>query len=284
MGIDRDIHRPSYPDRISHLDLAFAGQASRDNVLGHVAGSIGGRAVHLSGILAGKSATAVGASAAVGVDDDLAAGQSAIALRATDDKAAGGVDQVLGVLEPLGRQHRLDDFLNDRFDEGRLHLGAIAHLWAVLARKHHGIDAVRLAVHIAHGHLAFGIGPQKGQAAVASQLGLAFDQAVGIVDGRRHELGGLVAGVAEHQALIAGPGVEVVVAGMVHALGDVIGLLVVADHDRATLVVDTVLGIVVTDAFDGVARDLDVVYVRVGGDLAGQHDKACVAQGLGGYP
>ena len=71
---------------------------------------------------------------------------------------------------------------------------------------------------------------------------------------------------------------------MVHALGDVIGLLVVADHDRATLVVDAVLGIVVTDAFDGVARDLDVVYVRVGGDLAGQHDKACVAQGLGGYP
>ena len=153
---------------------------------------------------------------------------------------------------------------------------------AVLGRQHHGVDAVRLAVDIAHRHLALGVGAQKRQAAVLAQLGLALDQAVRVVDRRGHQLGRFVAGVAEHQALVAGAGVQVVVAGVVHALGDVLALLVVADHDRAALVVDAVLGVVVADALEGVARDLDVVDVDVGGDFAGQHDQAGVGQRFGG--
>ena len=41
-------------------------------------------------------------------------------------------------------------------------------------------------------------------------------------------------------------------------------------------------GVVVADALDGVARDLDVVDMRVGGDLR-QHDQAGVGQCLGGH-
>ncbi len=158
-------------------------------------------------------------------------------------------------------------------------------LWSglVLGGEHHGVDAVRLAVDVAHRDLALGVGAQEGQAAVLAQLGLALDQAVRVVDRRGHQLGRLVAGVAEHQALVAGAGVQVVVAGVVHALGDVVGLLVVADHHGAALVVDAVLGVVVADALDGVARDLDVVDVRVGRDLAGQHHQAGVGQRLGGH-
>jgi len=44
---------------------------------------------------------------------------------------------------------------------------------------------------------------------------------------------------------------------------------------------DAVLGVVVADALDGVARHLDVVHVRVGRDLAGQHHQPGVGQGLG---
>jgi hypothetical protein len=230
-----------------------------------------------------ERAAAVRAGAAVGVDDDLAAGQAAVALRAADDEAAGRVDQVLGVLQPFLGQHRLDDLLDDGFDERGLHLVAVALVGAVLGGQHHGVDAVRLAVHIAHRHLALGVGAQEGQAAVLAQLGLALHQAVRVVDRRGHQLGRFVAGVAEHQALVAGAGVQVVVAGVVHALGDVVGLLVVADHDGAALVVDAVFGVVVADALDGVARDLDVVDVRVGGDLAGQHHEAGVGQRLGGH-
>jgi hypothetical protein len=101
--------------------------------------------------------------------------------------------------------------------------------------------------------------------------------------GRRHQLGRLIAGVAEHQALVAGAGVEVVVGGVVHALGDVVALLVVGDEHRAALVVDAVLGVVVADALDGVARDLDVVDVGIRRDLAGENHQTGVAQRLGGH-
>ena len=142
---------------------------------------------------------------------------------------------------------------------------------------------MRLTVDVAHRHLALCVGAQERQAAVVAQLSLALDQAVRVVDRRRHQLGRLVAGVAEHQALVAGAGVQVVVARVVDALGDVVALLVVGDEHRAALVVDAVLGVVVADALDRVARDLDVVDMRVGRDLAGEHDEAGVAQRLGGH-
>jgi hypothetical protein len=67
----------------------------------------------LEGILAGEGAAAVTAHAAVGVDDDLAAGQAGVALRPADDEFAGRVDQVLGVLgQQVLRQDLLDDLLD----------------------------------------------------------------------------------------------------------------------------------------------------------------------------
>jgi hypothetical protein len=139
-----------------------------------------------------------------------------------------------------------------------------------------------LAVDVAHGHLALRIGPQVRHAAVLPQLRLALDEAVRVVNRRRHQIGRLVAGVAEHQALVAGAGVEVVVARVVDTLRDVVALLVVGDEHGAALVVDAVLGVVVADALERVARDLDVVDVRVGRDLAGEHHQAGVAQRFGG--
>ena len=94
-GRDHDAGGLRHADRVGHLDLAFAGQAGGHDVLGDIARGIGGRAVDLGGILAGKRAAAVRRSAAVGVDDDLAPGQAAVALGAADDECAGGVDQVL---------------------------------------------------------------------------------------------------------------------------------------------------------------------------------------------
>jgi hypothetical protein len=127
-GVDGHVHRLGHADRVRDLDLALARQAGGHDVLGHVAGGVGGRAVDLGRVLARERATAVRAGAAVGVDDDLAAGQAAVALRAADDEAAGRVDQVAGFLQPLLGQHRLDDLLDDRFGERGLHLVAVALL------------------------------------------------------------------------------------------------------------------------------------------------------------
>jgi len=68
----------------------------------------------------------------------------------------------------------------------------------------------------------------------------------------------------------------------VHALGDVGRLLVIGDQHRATLVVDAVVGVVVADATDRVASDLDVIDVGARGDFSRQHDQAGVAEGFGG--
>ena len=76
-GVDVDADRLGDADGVGELDLAALGQAGGDDVLGDVAGHVGGRAVDLGGVLAAEGAAAVAAPAAVGVDDDLAAGQPA---------------------------------------------------------------------------------------------------------------------------------------------------------------------------------------------------------------
>ena len=141
---------------------------------------------------------------------------------------------------------------------------------------------MRLAGHVAQGDLALGVRSQEGQATVLAQLGLAFHQTVRVVDRRRHQFGGLIAGVAKHQALVTGTGVQMIVRGMVDPLGNVIALFVVGDQYGATFVVDAVVGVVIANAFEGIARHLDVVDMGVGGDFTGQHHQAGVAQGLGG--
>src|SRR6202012_1871287 len=93
-------------DRIADLDGALPGQTRRHDVLGQVAAEIGRRAVHLGRVLAGEGAAAVRGRAAVGVDNDLAAGQAGVAVRAADLEAAGRVDVPLGL---LGDQARRED-------------------------------------------------------------------------------------------------------------------------------------------------------------------------------
>ena len=63
-----------------------------DDGLGDPAGEVGSRAVDLAVVLAGEGTTTVGTPATVGVDDDLAASETGITLRTTDDEAAGGLD------------------------------------------------------------------------------------------------------------------------------------------------------------------------------------------------
>ena len=113
-GIDQHADRLGYADGVGQLDFAAVGKAGGHDVLGDVARHVGRRAVDLCRILAAEGAAAVTAHAAVGVDDDLAAGQAGVAHGAADHKAAGGVDVVLGVLvEQLRGENGLDDVLED---------------------------------------------------------------------------------------------------------------------------------------------------------------------------
>ena len=120
------------------------------------------------------------------------------------------------------------------------------------------------------------------QAAVFAQFALTLHQAVAVIDGKRHQGRGFVAGVAEHQTLVARALVQVDAFAFVHALGDVRRLLVVVHADCAAVGVKAQLGGVVADAFDGFAGDFDVVHLGCGGDFACQYAQACVDQGFCG--
>ena len=85
-----DVHRQRmrHADRIRKLDGAPIRQSGCDRVLRQIARCIGSGTVHLAWIFAGKSAAAVRCGAAVGIDDDLAPGQSGVAVGSADNEAS----------------------------------------------------------------------------------------------------------------------------------------------------------------------------------------------------
>ena len=65
--------------------------------------------------------------AAVAIDDDLAAGETGVALRSADDETAGRVDEEFGrAVQHRSRQHFADHFLDaEIFDLAVLHVGGV---------------------------------------------------------------------------------------------------------------------------------------------------------------
>ena len=151
------------------------------------------------------------------------------------------------------------------------------HLRAVLAGDDHRVHPRRAAVAVLHGDLALSVGAQVGQRAVFAHLGQALGQLVGQADGQRHQFGGLVAGKAEHHALVAGAGHLVV-----GAQRDVGALVVDVGDDAAGIAVKAVLGAVVADVPDDLAGNAGDVHIAAGGDLAHDVDQAGGAGGLAG--
>ena len=212
--------------------------------------------------------------AAVGIDDNLAAGQAGVTLRAAHNKAAGRVDVILGVLiQQLGG----DNLLNNLALDVLMQL-LLADVGAVLAGDNHGVHAHRLAVLILHGDLALAVRTQIAQRAVLAHRGQALGQLVCQADGQRHQLGGLVAGVAEHHTLVTGTGNLVV-----GAQRDVGALAVNVGDNTTGLAVKAVFGAVIADGADDLAGGAGNVNIAVGGNLAHDVDKAGGAGGLARY-
>ena len=74
------------------------------------------------------------------------------------------------------------------------------------------------------------------------------------------------------------------VVGLVHALGDVGGLLVEGHQHRTAVGIEaTGPGAAVTDLLDHVAHQVDEIHLRLGGHLTGDHAEAGVHNGLAGH-
>ena len=211
VGIDQERHRIGDADRVGDLDGAAVGEAGRDHVLGEIARGIGGRAVDLGRILAGERAAAMRRVAAIGVDDDLAAGQAAIAVGAADHEFAGRIDQeVRGLLRhPALRQRRSTSWaIMSLIRPGEYFLPL--RLFSIVLGRDHDLGAAdRLAVDILHRDLALGVGLQVEHLAAAALFRHHLQDLVREENRRGHQRAlfvdfALVAGVTEHHALVAG--------------------------------------------------------------------------------
>ncbi|KPW19016.1 Uncharacterized protein ALO83_00811 [Pseudomonas cannabina pv. alisalensis] len=188
--------------------------------------------------------------AAVGVDDDLAAGQATVAYRATDDEIAGRVDVELSVLV---QQMRRDDVLDDQLHHAFAQV-FVGHIRVMLGRQHDGVDADHFAIFVTAGDLGFGIRAQPRQQAGLAGFGLALHQLVREGDRRWHQHVGFVAGVAEHQALVASALIFRLAA--VDALSDIHRLFADDVHHAAGRAVEADVGAVVANVEDDVTHDV----------------------------
>ena len=99
------------------------------------------------------------AHAAVGVHDDLAAGQAGVALRSADDETAGRVDEKFRFLrEHFRRENFLDDILDAEFFDLR-----VLDIRRVLRGDDDVGDGHRLVVFINDGDLRLRVGAQPGR-------------------------------------------------------------------------------------------------------------------------
>src|SRR5437870_3061388 len=101
LAVDHDAHRLGYPDGIGDLHLAAVTQATGHEVLGNVTGSVGRRAIDLAGILARQRSAAMAPDPAIGVDDDLATGESGVSHRAALDELSGRIDMEFDRTAPI---------------------------------------------------------------------------------------------------------------------------------------------------------------------------------------
>ena len=160
----------------------------------------------------------------------------------------------------------------------------------MLGGQHHGVHADRLAaVVVLHGDLGLAVGTQIVHQTLLAHIGQALGHLVCDRDGQRHQLRRLVAGVAEHHALVAGAVIQLALAlglglvALVHAQRDIAGLLVDVGDDGAGIAVEAVLGAVVADVQHHLTGDLGNVHIAAGGDLTHNVDEAGGGAGLAGH-
>lgn len=180
------------------------------------------------------------------------------------------------VIKVLGGDGLLDDLLEDLLAEL---LGG--DVFAVLSRDDDSVDAERddgtVVVLVLNGNLGLGVGTEPGERAIAAGGRHGSVKLVGEEESEGEELGGLVGGITEHDTLITSTEVlEAVI--QVKTLSDIGGLLLDGDEEVQGLVVEALGGVIVADVLDGLADNLLIVELGLGGDLAEDHDHA----GLGG--
>ena len=156
-----------------------------------------------------------------------------------------------------------DGGLDDLFHE-LLADKVVGHVGRMLGADNDGVDADRnhaaVIVLVGNGDLRLGVGAQPGAARLG--VGVVADARHGLHEGRGqvvrhgHALLSLVGGVSKHEALVTGAHIVVVLAN-VNSGGNFGALLLNGNKHVASLVVEALVGRIVSDALDSVANNLN---------------------------
>ena len=217
----------------------------------------------------------MGCGAAVGIHNNLAAGQAGIPRGAADDKPPGGIDEDPGVFRnQFMGNHRQDHLL----DDVRAQFVLIG-VRSVLGGNNYGVNRHRLIILVGNGHLGLAIGIQIRQCAVLADLCQPQGQAMAQGDRQGHLLRGFVAGIAEHHPLVAGADVFLVLSAaglkrVVDAHGDVRALVMDRGHHSTGMSVKGFFGAIIADIRHGLADNGIDVHIGRGCNLTHDGDHA----------
>lgn len=130
---------------------------------------------------------------------------------------------------------------------------------------------------VLNGDLGLGIRPEPWKRAVAAGSRHIGVQLMGENDSQGEELRSLVGGISKHNTLVTGTKL-LESFFIVETLGNILGLLFNGDQDVTGLIVEALVGIIVSDFFDSPTNDLLVVKSGASGDFTENHNHT----GLGG--
>jgi hypothetical protein len=177
------------------------------------------------------------------------------------------VDGLLGKV--LGGDDLLDDLLLDFLAELLSGDGL-----GVLGRNDDSVDSERnngtVVVLVLNSDLGLGIWSQPWDASIAAGSGHGSVELVGQLKSQWEEFWGLIGGISEHDTLVTSTELLERLL-VVETLRDIWRLLLNSNKNVASLVVETLSRIIVTDVLDGTANDLLVVELGLGGDLSEDH-------------
>lgn len=281
IGVNKDGQRLGHANSIRNLHQATASEAGSDNRLGCLASDVRSRSIYLGRILSRESTSTVGTPSTIGINDDLTTGQTGITVGSTDDEATRGIQVENGLVIDvlLG-----DDSLDDMFHEILLDL-VVGDIGVVLSGDEDGVHAEgndgTAFLLVLDGDLGLTVGAEPGAGAVLAHFRETVTQLGGQDVSQRHELGGLVGGIAEHMALVTGTDLlEGLGAHTVDALADIGRLLFEVNENLALIGIKTNVIRDEADVADGVTDNLLVVDLGTGGDLTKDHDHVGLGGGL----
>lgn len=215
----------------------------------------------------------------ISIDDDLSSCQTGISHGTSDDESARGIQVVdCLVVEVLGGDGHLDDLLEKFLSDH-----VVGDLLGVLGGDDDGVNSDGCEetsfLLVFNSDLGLGVGSEPWESAIVSDDGQTLAKSGGEDVSQWHEFFGLVGGVTEHVSLITSSDLFDGLSD-VNSLSNVRTLLFNGNQDVASLVVETLGGIVEANALDCVTDHLLVINVGLGGNFSENHHHTSLGAGF----